>query len=125
MATDLASGAQNQKSLSDVNQTRLTWFFTNLFRFTLGSCYFLRGDSHSLSHELTDYVTEEREPLINKGGDWATKTLKERTDHRMKERLRRHFQDHIQKWSRDKHPRFPWKAVLHLLLVVFVTVQVS
>ena len=108
MAMDLESRGQNKPPLSDVNHSDA------------------HEDSHSnQSHELTDCVTEEGNALISKDEEWTTKTLKVRADHRMKERLQRHFQDHIQKWARDKHPRFPWKAVLHLLLVVFVTVQVS
>lgn len=124
MATDVESGVHNQSS---TDNSRLSWCFKNLFRFTFGSCYYSRDDSHSHTggHELTDYTTEEREPLINRDSEWTTKIQQERADHRIKLRLQRHFQDHIQKWSRDKHPRFPWKAGLHLLLVVFVTAQVS
>ena len=124
MATDLESGGQTRKSFADASHSRLSWCLNNLFRFTVGSCY-QKDDPHSSGHELTEYTNEDREPLINKDGEWTKKTLKEGADHRMKDRLRRHFQDHIRKWSRDKYPRFPWKACLHLLLVVFVTVQVS
>ena len=133
MGTDLESGRHNQESFSEY-QT-LVWCFTNLFRSTIGPCYneckrawryYSSDDSYSsLDRELTDYTSEEREPLMNEDNEWTTKILKERADDRIKKRLQRHFQDHVQKWSRDIHPRFPWKAVLHLLLVVFVTVQVS
>ncbi|XP_065902044.1 mucolipin-3-like isoform X2 [Dysidea avara] len=134
MGTDLESGRHNQESFSELNPT-LVWCLTNLFHFTIGPCYngckrawrlySPRDDPYSSDRELTDYMSEEREPLINEDNEWTTKIQKERADHRIKKRLQLHFQDHIQKWSRDTHPRFPWKAVLHLLLVVFVTVQVS
>ena len=40
----------------------------------------------------------------------------------MKEKVNRHFENHKKKWKRQK---FPWKVLLHILLVVSVTVQVS
>jgi len=126
MATDVESGGHFRQSFPIDRQSRLSWCLTNLFRFTVGACC-SRHDPHSTvsGHELTEYRDEDREPLIAKDNERTKKSLiKERADHRMKDRLRRHFQDHIRKWSRNKHPRFPWKAGLHLLLVVFVTVQV-
>jgi len=127
MAANVESGGQSPQLFVDVHQTRLSWCLSKLFRFTVGSCC-SRDDPHSTvsGHELNEYTNGDREPLITKDNERTKKSLiKERADQRMKDRLIRHFQDHIRKWSRDKHPRFPWKAGLHLLLVVFVTVQVS
>ena len=42
----------------------------------------------------------------------------------MKKQLQSHFRSHIQKWMDKDHPRFPWKAALHILLVGLVTAQV-
>ena len=41
----------------------------------------------------------------------------------MREAVNCHYQSHLKKWNQDR--KFPWKVVLHLLLVVLVTVQVS
>ena len=109
------------------SKSTVSWCSKKAFRFTIGSCCCLPccENASSDGRELTDYVTEDREPLLNKGSDCTKKTLTERADCNMKQRLRRHYQDHVQKWSREKSPRFPWKAALHLLLVAFVTTQVS
>ena len=52
----------------------------------------------------------------------ALQSEKARRDKYMKERIKFHFQSHLQKWKRL---HFPFKVTLHLLLVVIVTIQVS
>ena len=42
---------------------------------------------------------------------------------RMKKRVNRHFENHVQKYLKRFH--FPWKPIFHILLVALVTVQVS
>ena len=44
-------------------------------------------------------------------------------DKLMKERVNRHFENHIQKWKNRK--RFPFKVILDLLLIILITTQVS
>ena len=41
----------------------------------------------------------------------------------MKKAINRHYQSHLKKW--DQHQKFPWKVILHILLVILVTIQVS
>lgn len=48
--------------------------------------------------------------------------LQSTKDMDMKNAVHRHFQSHFERW--DLQRRFPWKVVLHLLLIVLVTVQV-
>jgi len=55
--------------------------------------------------------------------DSGAKSMSTR-DQEMKKRLQHHFRGHIQKWMDKDHPRFPWKAALHILLVGVVTAQV-
>jgi len=119
--------SQSLHSFAETSKSTVWWCSKKAFRFTVGSCCCLPccENASNDGQELTDYVTEDREPLLSKGADSTKKTLKERADCNMKERLRRHYQDHVQKWSRERSPRFPWKAALHLLLVIFVTTQVS
>ena len=96
-----------------------------LFLYTVGSCRYFGRTSNSLSREdrvelrslwqLQDatYTTEDH---------WKKKTRK--ADCVMRKRIRYHFQDHIRKWKDSERPRFPWKMILHFLLVIVVTIQV-
>lgn len=42
----------------------------------------------------------------------------------MKEKVNLHFENHLQKWKRQKICG-PWKAIFHILLVITVTIQAS
>ena len=59
--------------------------------------------------------------VVNDSGRAAPMSTR---DLEMKKRLKDHFRSHIQKWMDKDHPRFPWKAALHILLVGLVTAQV-
>jgi len=43
----------------------------------------------------------------------------------MKEKLHQHFKSHIGKWKSKNRRRFPWKVILHVILLILVTTQVS
>ena len=66
----------------------------------------------SLSHKRA--ILESEKPPIE--------TVR-KLDELMKERVNRHFENHLQKWKNRK--RFPFKVILDLLLIVLVTAQVS
>lgn len=104
--------------------TPLRWLYVTLFN---GCCHCQNSSNHSselVHEEMTNYDTLSN-IMLPQDKQWKRLSQIAEADCRMKERLRHQFQDHIQKWRNMKHRRFPWKAVLHLLLVVFVTIQVS
>ena len=101
-----------------------------LYMYTFGSCPFFGQTKISLTHKdrvelrtllksrrVSDTVDQDQED------QWKKKT--DKADCLMKKRIRHHFQDHIRKWKDTERPRFPWKMILHILLVISVTVQVG
>ena len=104
-----------------------------LFTYTFGSCRYFRKSGITLSHE--DRVElrtlwKSQDPSIGRGytnaqgkeDHWKQKTRE--ADRLMRKRILYHFKDHIRKWKDSDRPRFPWKMILHILLVIVVTVQV-
>ena len=43
----------------------------------------------------------------------------------LREKLRHQFKNHIEKWTDKEFPLFPWKTLLHVVLIGLVTAQVS
>lgn len=76
-----------------------------------------KKDTDLESIEMGDYLESKSNAEINR--------IQERkeSEYRIIEAINRHYQSHLKKWS--ERQKFPWKIVLHLLLVVLVTVQVS
>ena len=121
--------------------SRIGWMCTKLFQFTFGACCYapitaclslcrLCNDARKIpsDEELMSYShyvrpNSERN-VVEDDQQWKRKTQIFKADTRVKQRLKYQFQDHIQKWMDIRHRRFPWKATLHLLLVVLVTIQV-
>lgn len=118
----------------------ITWCLTKLYRLTIGSCFrvpfrlcrqyvccknIASDDEHELSDVASDIDDIDETTPLQSEDKWSRKARIEKADSRIKEKLRHQFQDHIHKWVHYKRPRFPWKIVLHLLLVGFVTAQVS
>ncbi|XP_065902091.1 mucolipin-3-like isoform X2 [Dysidea avara] len=123
--------------------SRIGWMCTKLFQFTFGACCYgpivaclslcrMYNGARKLSgaeEELTSYVqyvqpSSERNSAKD-DQQWKRRTQILKADTKVKQRLKYQFQDHIQKWMDIKHRRFPWKATLHVLLVILVTIQVS
>ena len=99
-----------------------------LFLYTIGSCRYFSITSNSLSRkdrvELWSLWKSQDAIYRDTTEDhWKNKTRK--ADCLMRKRIQHHFQDHIRKWKDSERPRFPWKMILHLLLVIVVTIQVS
>jgi len=66
----------------------------------------------------TEYIA------VNAVGAGGTEMAKKAWRSKIKEKLKYHFQNHIEKWRNKDHPLFPWKATLHILLIILVTTQV-
>ena len=102
--------------------SRLCSYF---YLYTIGSCrYFNPSLSRKDRIELR-MLWESQDGNIDtdtKEDQWKRKTRK--ADCQMKKRIRYHFKDHIKKWRDTERPRFPWKMILHFLLVIIVSVQV-
>ena len=130
----------------DLRVNRCSRLFSCLYAFTIGSCLHLKAekevDQNSLavrrSNESNTEEIELKPAEIPNSQRSGTSNLEKESDTdmynkwrkaecRMKKRIQYHFTDHIRRWmdSDQRHRRFPWKMILHLLLVVLVTTQVS
>ena len=116
------------------------WCLSKLYQLTIGSCVrsccrtpfrlcqkflcckdILSEDEVEMSDVASD---DETTPLCDED-HWKKKRRIEKVDARLKRKLKHRFQDHINKWVQNKHPRFPWKLIVHILLVGLVTAQVN
>jgi len=119
------SGDENDNSRSSLCPMLLSCLYT----YTFGSCRYFGKTNISLSRkdrvELRTLWKSQLDTtfVLREDDEWKKKTKK--ADCLMKKRIRYHFKDHIRKWTNSERPRFPWKMMLHILLVVVVTVQVS
>lgn len=146
---DKENDYEYHKFMTDANSkgncwSKICWFLVQIYHYTIGSCCYTpmrwlctalfycccccQNDINHGCKEMTECEILLKTKTLPEHVDknkWKRATLIDIADQRMKERLRHQFQDHIQKWMDRNHRRFPWKLVLHLLLVVSVTVQVS
>ena len=114
-------------------------FLSCLYTYTIGSCLYFKDDA-DVGLPLTDgEELIELEPVISsdqksdkgnleEGGSYSRSSneWKKSAECRMKKRIKYHFTDHIRRWIIDSDQRrFPWKMILHLLLVALVTTQVT
>ena len=106
----------------------LTRICSCLFLYTVGSCRYFGRTSNSLSREDRVELRSLWKSQDSKHATYATedhwKKKTKKADCTMRKRIRHHFQDHIRKWKDSERPRFPWKMILHFLLVIVVTIQV-
>ena len=121
---------EDQNSQSNVFRRLLSC----LYLYTFGSCRYsktslthkdrleLRSLWKSASAALVDTQSTSLRQDQDQEDHWKRKARK--ADCIMKKRIRHHFRDHIRKWTHVERPRFPWKMILHVLLVIVVTVQV-
>ena len=101
-----------------------------LYTYTIGSCLYFKNDDASA---VSDEDEIELKPMIsigqksdNGGTNMESSNEWKKAECRMKKRIKYHFTDHIRRWIMDSDQRrFPWKLILHLLLVALVTTQVS
>lgn len=108
------------KSFFSVNSLKV------LYKYTIGSCIPVRCLTRCLPEQTDRSQTLKRE---ESGTFYREPKLiidddKEVVgdERQKKEKVNRHFENHIQKWKRL---HFPWKPTFHILLVALVTVQVG
>ena len=82
-----------------------------IYKYTIGSCVPCSENS-SESKRLFKPMDIQLPP--NDDENWKEQ----------KKKVNEHFENHLQKWLGRQKPRFPWKALFHLLLVALVTIQV-
>lgn len=109
-----------------------------LYTYTIGSClYFTNADAPDQKAnmkiiELKSMTSTDKknsksvlEEDNNVDNEWKKKTARKAADCKMKKRIQHHFKDHVKRWLDSHRRRFPWKLILHLLLVAVVTTQVT
>jgi len=117
--------------LSGKEPSYLTRILTGLRMYTIGSCNYSSCHRCAKSSEgdiqlmalTTKLNVQPNLRSDQEEEEWKRRAC--RADREMKERLRYHFKSHIEKWTDEDRRRFPWKLVLHLLLLAIVTTQVS
>ena len=128
----------------DPRVNRCSRLFSCLYAYTIGSCLYFRTENEAdqnssavwRSNESNTEEIELKPAEIPNSQQSGTSNLEKESDTymynewrkaecRMKKRIQYHFTDHIRRWMDMDRRRFPWKMMLHLLLVVLVTTQVS
>lgn len=116
-----------------------------MYTYTIGSCLYFKNDENrrasSEESELKSLVLKASaeasthrkngktvlESILEEGdnakNEWKKKTFNA-ADCKMKKRIQYHFKDHVKRWMNSDRRRFPWKLILHLMLVILVTTQV-
>ena len=126
----------NYELMSGDNPTLCSRILSCLYTYTIGSCLYFKNDAPDHGQKVKEQIELKVLPRSDqtKGqsvlesdkikSEWKRKTfLKE--DCKMKKRIQCHFDDHVKKWiNRPDQRRFPWKLILHLVLVALVTTQV-
>ena len=105
-----------------------------LYTYTIGSClYFKKKDADQVEEiELKSFTPIDQkhekdaamEEGVNVNNEWRRKNIS-KEDCKIKKRIQYHFKDHIKRWMDSDRRRFPWKLILHFLLVALVTTQVT
>lgn len=106
-----------------------------LYKYTIGSCLYFKNEPADQIASLEEIELKSMTPngelkdVTEEGvNEWSEEWRREngrKADCKMKKRIQYHFKDHIKRWMDSDRRRFPWKLILHLLLVILVTTQVS
>jgi len=83
-----------------------------LFRYMLYHCCFKACKNHFLKRPTEDCLSKEDRNFVAARFE-------------LRQKLKHHFKSHFEKWTNENFPLFPWKAMLHILLIILVTAQVS
>ena len=100
-----------------------------LYKYSLGSCIHSKRCPCVARQRCTCTCSQSNKDAELEMADISNSKpnteIKERKDCEtcMKKAVNYHYQSHVKKWS--QHQKFPWKVILHLLLVALVTIQVS
>ena len=108
--------------------------YSYFYTYTVGSCLYFKNDADNAEEtelklviqstgqsNFLDTISREDDDLNN---EWKRKVTRI-ADCKMKKRIQYHFKDHVKRWMDSDKRRFPWKLILHLLLVALVTTQVT
>ena len=108
--------------------------YSYFYTYTVGSCLYFKNDADNAEEtelklviqssgqrNFLDTVSREDDDLNNESKRKVTRIA----DCKMKKRIQYHFKDHVKRWMDSDKRRFPWKLILHLLLVALVTTQVT
>ena len=126
----------DEQSSDDKKQSLFKRFLTFLKTYTIDSCRYAPFGDETRRLRATIKKDELDIELLRKSNDSVNGPLCEdhesewrrkrsQADNEMKTKLRYHFRSHIGKWKDKTRRRFPWKLILHILLLVLVTTQVS
>ena len=83
-----------------------------IYKYTIGSCVPCSENSSESEASNNKRMATQLPPIDDES--WKEQ----------KKKVNEHFENHLQKWLGRQKPRFPWKALFHLLLVALVTIQV-
>ena len=117
----------------DATDNGCSGLFSCLYTYTIGSCLYFKSDDASSPSTSSVNNGEELElkPMtLSDHAKYDKSKLEEdsgwkKVECKMKKRIQYHFTDHIKRWMDSDQRRFPWKMILHLLLVALVTTQVT
>ena len=123
---------ESDYKLSDDKPSYLARILTGLRTYTIGSCNYSFCHSGGTNNPEEDIqlkaLTVKLNVKDNMRGDREEEEWKRRAgraDMEMKKRISYHCKSVIEKWTDENRRRFPWKLILHVLLLVIVTAQVN
>lgn len=110
--------------------------FSCLYAYTIGSCLYFKSDTDrkatveeiKLKSAISTKKNKTKERVLEEDGSMSSEWKRKiglKADCKMKKRIQYHFKNHISRWTDKNRRRFPWKVILHLLLVALVTTQVT
>ena len=123
---------ESDYKLSGDKPSYFTRILTGLRTYTIGSCNYSFCHSGSTNSSEEDIElkaltiklnVEDNMRVDQEEEEWKRRAG--RADREMKKRLRYHFKSLVEKWTNEDKRRFPWKLILHVLLLVIVTIQVN
>ena len=106
-------------------KTMMDKFLAYFYAYTIGSCYYGGGYTPFCNREMGEFV----EMHMNSNGVVHDHNQEPEchicsAEIQMKSKLHHHFKSHIGKWTNKNRRKFPWKVILHIILVLLITTQV-
>jgi len=131
---EIRDTSTDQDGGDDEQQSLLERLLACLKTYTIGSCQYSPFDGETSRFRDTVRKDGKDIELLRSNNSFVNGTLREesewggrmsRANSEMRAKLRHHFKSHIEKWTDETKRRFPWKLILHILLILLVTTQVS
>ena len=131
----MEDNGHNYELMNGDNPTPCSRILSCLNTYTIGSCLYFKNDSEAPDDEEEKPIeletlprshrTKQHKRVLGESDNERKRKDFLKADCKMKKRVQFHFDDHIKKWiNRPDQRRFPWKIILHLVLLVLVTTQV-